>query len=58
MPKFDAEISWTDSARFVRCNCLHYEKSHRPISRKCSLCDCQAFVPQDKALIPGSKATK
>lgn len=46
MPKFDAEIGWMDSYRMVLCACEHHEQSHRPISRKCSLCDCPAFVPQ------------
>ena len=46
MSKFDAEIGWMDSYRMVLCVCEHHEQSHRPISRKCSLCDCVAFAPQ------------
>lgn len=45
MATFDAEIGWMNSFRMVLCECQHHEQSHRPISRKCSLCSCPAFAP-------------
>jgi hypothetical protein len=51
MPKFDAETGWMNSYRMVLCTCEHHEQSHRPISRKCTLCSCAAFTPPK----PGEK---
>ena len=46
MAKFDPDIGWSKTKGMSLCGCGHHEKSHRPISRKCSLCDCAKFTPQ------------
>jgi hypothetical protein len=49
MRKFDKDIGWTETLAMSPCVCEHLEKSHRPLSRKCSLCDCQQFTPVQTA---------
>ncbi len=43
---FDRDIGWMSTESMSSCTCGHFQKSHRPISRKCSLCDCLQFVLQ------------
>ena len=43
MKKFDKDIDWSRTKAMTLCECDHREKSHRPISRKCSLCNCAQF---------------
>jgi len=43
MSIYDAETGWTHNKGMMVCLCTHLEKSHRPMSRKCSLCDCLGF---------------
>jgi len=49
MKRFDKDIGWMGTKAMSECQCDHREKSHRPISRKCSLCDCQQFKPAQKS---------
>lgn len=56
MSNFDSDMGWMDSAAMKQCTCTHFQRSHRPISRKCSLCDCPQFTPQEKtAATPAQK---
>jgi hypothetical protein len=41
----DRDIGWMQSSLLVACTCKHMQTSHRPISKKCSRCDCPAFTP-------------
>jgi hypothetical protein len=49
MKKFDKDMGWSRTKAMSVCQCGCREKSHRPISRKCSLCNCSTFVPQKQA---------
>ena len=44
MNAYDKDIGWLHTKAMTLCVCGHYEKSHRPMSRKCSLCDCPQFA--------------
>jgi hypothetical protein len=44
MNHYDADIGWLNTAAMGLCHCGHFQRSHRPISRKCSLCDCLTFL--------------
>ncbi len=52
MVGFDADIGWADSQAMVMCTCKHYYRSHRPISRKCSICECQKFSVEENKPTP------
>jgi hypothetical protein len=52
MVGFDADIGWMDSQAMVMCSCKHYYRSHRPISRKCSLCECPQFSVEENHPAP------
>ncbi len=54
MAKFDADIGWTTTHSMATCECGHFEKAHRPISRRCSLCRCVKFLDMAEKLREGA----
>ena len=45
MKTYDRDIDWVFARLMAVCDCSHREKSHRPMSRRCSLCECLKFEP-------------
>ena len=46
MKTSDRDIGWMHTKPMLFCLCGHREKSHRPMSRTCTLCDCASFTQE------------